>query len=169
MYAVSTKSDVEKSASIFLNTQMSLITTMVGASILIFLIVLYQMTKVMIDRSALSISLMKVFGYRSREIRSLYLDGSSLLVALGTLVLLPLAKCLMDAVYPSFVANVACGTDFRWPPLLYAAVYFGTILVYLVIRTVLVRQLKKWKPAEVLKNRENSRKQQVRFNCKLRF
>ncbi len=154
LYAVSTKSDVEKGASIFLNTQMSLITTMVGASILIFLIVLYQMTKVMIDRSALSISLMKVFGYRSREIRSLYLDGSSLLVAIGTLVLLPLAKCLMDTVYPSFVANVACGTDFRWPPLLYVAVYFGTILVYLVIRTVLMRQLKKWKPAEVLKNRE---------------
>lgn len=154
LFAVSTKADVEKSASIFLQTTMSLIITMIGASVLIFLIVLYQMTKVMIDRSALSISLMKVFGYRSREIRSFYLDGSFLLVALGTLVLLPLAKCLMDIIYPSFVANVACGTDFHWPPLLYVAVYLGTVLGYLIIRTFLVRQLKKWTPAEVLKNRE---------------
>lgn len=154
LYAVSTKADVEKSASIFLTTMTPLITILVGASILIFLIVLYQMTKVMIDRSAMSISLMKVFGYRSREIQKLYLDGSFLLVAAGTLLLLPLAKWLMDTIYPSFVANIASGTDFHWSPLLYAAVYFGTILGYLVIRTALVRQLKKWTPAEILKSRE---------------
>lgn len=154
LYAVSSKADVKKSASIFLTTMTPLITTMIGASILIFLIVLYQMTKVMTDRSATSISLMKIFGYRSHEIRSLYLDGSFLLVTLGTLILLPLAKCLMDIIYPSFVANVACGTDFHWPPLLYAVVYFGTIFGYLIIRAALIRQLKKWTPAEILKNRE---------------
>lgn len=154
LYAVSTKADVEKSASIFLTIMTPMITTMTGAAVLIFLIVLYQMTKVMIDRSAVSISLMKVFGYRSREIRRLYLDGSFLLVAAGTLLLLPLAKCLMDTVYPSFVANVACGTDFSWPPLLYLAVYLGTILGYLGIRTVLMGRLKKTSPAEILKNRE---------------
>lgn len=154
LYAVATKADVEKSASIFMKTMTPLILTMTAASILIFLIVLYQMTKVMIDRAAVSISLMKVFGYRNRELRKLYLDGSFWLVALGTLLLLPLAKLLMDAIYPSFVANVACGTDFSWPAYLYAAVYCGTLLFYLLIRTALMKRLKRLTPAEVLKNRE---------------
>jgi len=72
----------------------------------------------------------------------------------GTLFLLPLAKLLMDAVYPSFVANVACGTDFTWPLYLYAATYLGTLLCYLLIRTVLMKRLKKLTPAEILKGRE---------------
>lgn len=154
LYAVSTKDDVKKSASIFLSIMTPLITIMTGAAVLIFLIVLYQMTKVMIDRSSTSISLMKVFGYRDREIRSLYLDGSLLLVAVGTLFLLPIAKYIMDAVYPSFVANVACGMKLSWPPLLYAAVYLGTLLCYLIIRAALMRRIKQTTPAEILKNRE---------------
>lgn len=154
LYAVSTKADVEKSASIFLKTMTPLVVTMTGASVLIFLIVLYQMTKVMVDRSYLSISLMKVFGYQNREIRKLYLNGSFWVVAVGTLLSLPLAKLLMDAIYPSFVANVACGTDFTWPFHLYAATYLGTILCYLLIRAALMRKVKKLTPAEVLKGRE---------------
>lgn len=154
LYAVATKADVEKSASIFIEIMIPLVVTMVGASILIFLIVLYQMTKVMVDRASVSISLMKIFGYREREIRRLYLDASFWVVAVGTLFLLPLAKLLMDAVYPAFVANVACGTDFSWPPLLYAATYLGTLLCYLFIRTLLMGRLKKLTAAEILKNRE---------------
>lgn len=154
LYAVATKADVEKSASIFRKTMTPLVMTMTGSAILIFLIVLYQMTKVMIDRASISISLMKVFGYRNREIRRLYLDGSFRVVALGTLLLLPLAKRFMDAIYPSFVANVACGTDFSWPPVLYAATYVGSLFCYLIIRTILMGRLKRLTPAEVLKERE---------------
>lgn len=45
-------------------------------STLIFAVVMYLMMKVMIDRSAFSISLIKVFGFRTKEIRKLYLDGN---------------------------------------------------------------------------------------------
>lgn len=154
LYSVSTKEDVEKSSEIFMEIMIPLISMMTGAAALIFLIVLYQMMKVMIDRSASSISLMKIFGYRNNEIRKLYLDGSFLLIAVGSLVLLPLAKVLMDLVYPMFIANVACGIDLTWPPVLYAIVYVSILLGYLLIRMVLVGKLKKVAPAEVLKDRE---------------
>lgn len=106
--AVSTKADVKKSADVFVNMMHSMIVKMITAAVLMFLIVLYQMMKVMIDRSATSISLMKIFGYRSREIRKLYLDENFLLVAVGALLMIPAAKFLMDAAYPYFIANVAC-------------------------------------------------------------
>lgn len=154
LYAVSTKADIEKSSNIFLENMMSLIVTMSSAAILIFIIVLYQMMKVMIDRAAVSISLMKIFGYRDKEIQRLYLDGNFLLISIGALVMIPAAKWLMDAIYPAFVANVACGLDLSWPPVMYVFTYSGILFSYLLIRTVLLGRLKKTTPAEVLKNRE---------------
>ena len=154
LYAVSTRAEIVKSSEIFIQMMMPLMTTLIMASILIFVIVMYQMMKVMIDRSTTGISLMKIFGYRNREIRKLYLDGHFFLIAAGALIMIPIAKVIMDAIYPRFVANVACGTDLTWPPVLYVIVYAGILLCYLLIRTVLMRKLKKLTPAEVLKGRE---------------
>ena len=92
----------------------------------------------MIDRSATSISLMKIFGYSSQEIRKLYLDTNFLLIAVGALFIIPAAKSLMDAAYPYFIANVACGMDLSWKPLMYLLTYVGILLSYLLIRTLLM-------------------------------
>lgn len=154
LYNISTKADVIKSADIFMEIMISMVVTMISTSAIIFLIVLYQMMKVMIDRSSTSISLMKIFGYRSKEIRKLYLDGNFIVIAVGALIMIPIAKLLMDAVYPVFVANVACGIDLSWTPIMYVSIYAGIILSYLLIRTLLMRQLKKVTPAEILKGRE---------------
>ena len=154
LYTVSTKAEIEKSSEIFIQLMLPLMVTLIASSILVFIIVMYQMMKVMIDRSAAGISLMKIFGYRNREIRKLYLDGNFFLIAAGALVMIPVAKIIMDAIYPHFVANVACGTDLTWPLVLYAIIYAGILLCYLLIRTVLICKLKKLTPAEVLKDRE---------------
>ena len=154
LYSITTKENIDKSSDIFIELMMPMIIMMTVVSILIFLIVMYQMIKVMIDRSANSISMMKIFGYRNKEISKLYLDGNLIIVAVGALVLLPITKLLMDAIYPNFVANVACGIDLTWSFLLYAIVYVGIILCYLLIRTLLLRRLKRMTPANILKNRE---------------
>jgi ABC-type lipoprotein release transport system permease subunit len=154
LYSVSTKRDVERSSSIFMEIMMPLILTMTVSAALVFLIVLYQMMKVMIDRSVTSISLMKVFGYRNKEIRKLYLDGNFLLVSFSALFIIPLAKWIMDKIYPFFVSNVACGLDLTWMPLMYVLIYIGLVLSYLLIRSILLNKLKKVTPADILKDRE---------------
>ena len=83
----------------------------VGLSVLIFGIVMYLMIKVMIDRSAQNIALMKVFGYRKKEIKKLYLDGNFYMIVIGALISVPLSKKLMDAMYPAMVSNIACGMN----------------------------------------------------------
>ena len=73
--------------------------------------------KVMIDRSAFGISLVKIFGYRMKEIRKLYLNGNFYVIAVGTAVCIPLAKVVMDAMYPLMVSNVAVSyTHLKEPP-----------------------------------------------------
>ena len=88
LYATVSKENVEESSQIFTDMMGPMVVMLVAISALIFMIVMYLMMKVMIDRSAFSISLMKVFGYRRREIRRLYLDGNFYVILLVRLLLL---------------------------------------------------------------------------------
>ena len=154
LYSVNTKGDIERAAGVFIKQMQSLIWTLAIAGTAVFCVVMYLMLGVMIDRSAMGISLVKIFGFRSREIRSLYLNGNMVVVALGGLICLPLSKAVVDLIYPSFIANVACCMDTALSPRLIFTVYAAMMIVYLVINELLVFKVKKITPAEVLKNRE---------------
>lgn len=154
LYATTTKTDIESAAGIFADQMRSMVVMIVIISTLIFVVVMYLMMKVMIDRSAFSISLIKVFGFRTNEIRKLYLDGNFFIIAIGAAICLPLAKLIMSAVYPSLVSNVNCGVKLTFAPWLWAVLYGGILVLYFIINRVLVGRLNKIVPAEVLKNRE---------------
>ena len=154
LYAVTSRADIEESSDVFVEKLKPMVTMMVSLSVLIFAIVMYLMMKVMIDRSAFNISLIKVFGYRMNEVRKLYLNGNFYIIAVGGLICIPLAKMCMDWMWPVMVSNVACGMNLTFTWELYGMIYVGIIVLYLVINQMLVSKLKKVVPAEVLKNRE---------------
>ena len=115
---------------------------------------MYLMLNVMIDRAAYGISLVKIFGYRLREIRRVYLDGNFIAVILGACVGIPFVKKIANSIYPYFIANTAMGMDLGFKWFLYGGVLAGVIVVYLMISGVLTGKIKRIIPAEVLKNRE---------------
>lgn len=155
LYSTTTREDVKKSAGIFSEQMRPMIIMIGGVSIVIFVIVLYLMMKVMIDRSSFSIALVKIFGYRNKELKRMYLDGNFYVILIGAVISIPLAKVILDAIYgPAFVPNVACGVDKSFSIWIYGAMFIGTIILYLIINQLLVRRIKKMLPAEVLKNRE---------------
>lgn len=154
LYSVSSKADVVKAADVFVKLMYSMVYTMIAASAVIMAIVMYLMMKVMLDRSAQSIALFKVFGYRRREISRLFLDGNTVLILLGVLVSIPLSKIIMDAMYPYLVSNVACAINLSISPWVYGILFLGCMLIYAVIHTMLVRRIRKIPASEVLKNRE---------------
>ena len=112
------------------------------------------MMGVMIGRASFCISLVQVFGFRTGEIRKLYLDGNAWIVAVGAVIGIPLAKVIMDKLYPWMIANTSVGMNLAFPGYLYAEIFAGVMAVYFAINTALVRKLKRITPAEVLKNRE---------------
>ena len=154
LYGTTTKEDISKSADVFIDNMTSMIISMTVISVIVFAVVMYLMIKVVIDRSAFNISLMKIFGFNNKEVHKLYLDGSFLMVAVSAAICIPLAKKVMDSIYPYFVSNVACGMSLKFTWQMYSGIYAGILLCYLVINKLLVGPLKKMVPAEVLKNRE---------------
>ena len=155
LYSTVSKEEIARSSGIYVEMMAPMVTTMSVASAVIFLVVMYLMVNMMIDRSALNISLVKVFGFRNREVRKMYLDGNFYIVAVGALVSIPLCKLILDYIYPRYlVSNVGVGVKADFPPLMYAAIFSVVIVLYLAINLVLTGRIRKIKPAEILKNRE---------------
>lgn len=155
LYATTTKTDVKKAAGIFSDIMHGMILTIGGVSVLIFIVVMYLMMKVMIDRSSFNIALIKIFGYRNKEVKKMYLDGNFYIITIGALISIPLTKWIMDVAYePAFVPNIACGIDKSFPFWMYLAIFAGILILYFIINHLLIRRIRKMVPAEVLKNRE---------------
>lgn len=155
LYATTTKTDVKKAAGIFSDIMQGMILTIGGVSVLIFIVVMYLMMKVMIDRSSFNIALIKIFGYRNKKVKKMYLDGNFYIITIGALISIPLTKWIMDVAYePAFVPNIACGIDKSFPFWMYLAIFAGILILYFIINHLLIRRIRKMVPAEVLKNRE---------------
>lgn len=154
IYNITTSDDIAHSTSVFTSLMMPLIIMMTVSAVIIFCMVLYLMMGVMIDRAAFGISLVQVFGFRTGEIRKLYLNGNAWIVAAGAVIGIPIAKIVMDSVYPWMIANTAVGMNLEFPWYMYAEIFAGVMAVYFAVNTLLVRKLKRITPAEVLKNRE---------------
>lgn len=154
LYATTSRNDIAKASEVFIELMIPMITLMIAVSIVIFVVVMYLMMKIMIDRSAFHISMVKVFGYRMREIKKLYLNGNFYIIAVGALLCIPLSKLCMNFMYPVMISNVAIGMDLSFPLWLYLVIYGGILALYMIINQMLVGRLRKVNLAEVLKNRE---------------
>lgn len=154
IYSCTTYSDITGFADVMGNMMWGMILSIGAVAIVVFVVVMYLMLKMIVDRAAYSVSLVKVFGYNDSEINRLYLGGSFWVVLVSALVSVPLSKLIMDALYPLLVSNIACGLDTAFSPLMYALIFALIFVSYFVINFVLTKRLKKIPETEMLKNRE---------------
>lgn len=154
LYATLSKDDVETSASVFVAQMKDMVIALLVISALIFAVVMYLMMKVMIDRSALPISLFRVFGYRRKEIGKLYLNGNLFVIVLSALLGIPLSKAVMDCLFPYMVSNIACGINISFSWWMYAGIFLSVLILYFIINRLLMLRVNQILPTEVLKNRE---------------
>ena len=80
LYATTSKKAIEESSDVFINMMIPMMGMIVGLSVIIFAIVMYLMIKVMIDRSAQNIALMKYLGIGRKRLRSFILMGISYMI-----------------------------------------------------------------------------------------
>ena len=154
IYSVTEKSEIIRSSGIFVDQMRGMYTMLISLSAVIFCAVMYLILNVMTDRASFGISLVKIFGFRNKEVKKLYLSGNTFIIAIGALITIPLSKLIMDMLFPSFVANTACGVNLKFPPYLFAVIFAAIMLIFFAVNSVLTLKLNKITPAQVLKNRE---------------
>ena len=154
LYSVTDKADIVKASGVFVDLLAPLYTLLIVMSTVIFSLVMFLMTSVMIDRASFGISLVKIFGFRRGEVKKLYLDGNRIAVMIGALISIPLAKLITDKIFPVFVPNVACGIYLKFEWYYYPVIFAAIMVFYTLVSLVLTGRLNRMTPAEVLKNRE---------------
>lgn len=124
------------------------------SSVVIYMILMYILTKTVIEKNALYISFMKVFGYNSKEAGSLYLHATGITVILSVLVCLPLQHLGFGALMDSITGMIEGYVPFYLPAWVYVFIAVVGIGAYFVINSFHVRKVQKIPMSDALKNRE---------------
>lgn len=97
-------------------------------SFIIGLIVIYVVTALTIEENKENISLMKVLGYKNKEVYSLILNSSSFIVVLGYILGVPMLLTSMHALFKSMTKDM----NVSFPVTInYIYVVVGFIIIYL--------------------------------------
>jgi len=123
-------------------------------SVVVYLVVMYIMTKVVIDKNALSISYMKVFGYEPGEIRKLYLTATTIVVAVSLIICIPLEIWLFKLTLVFLSSMIEGYMEFYLPTSVYIEIVVIGIVSYLCINALHIRTLNKIPMTDALKSRE---------------
>ncbi|PYG89172.1 putative ABC transport system permease protein [Ruminiclostridium sufflavum DSM 19573] len=154
LLAVTTRADIKETADIFMEKNMGMFVMVGAGATAMFFIVMYLMLKMMLDRSSFNISLAKVFGYKNKEIRKLYLDANLFTIIVSSAISIPLAKMIMGRMFPSMLANLAAGADVSFKPPLYILVVLIVVISYIIVNSLLIGRINRISHVQALKTRE---------------
>ena len=149
-----TPDDMRAVGDQFIGMMSDLIGMMVGLAVFIFLLFMYLLTKAVIDRSARSISYMKVFGYRDGEISHLYIRSITLCVVASLVLCEPLIIESLTAIFRTMLLTYNSNIEIYVPWSAMAACAGIGFATYLVVAFLHTRSIKRVSLAEALKVQE---------------
>ena len=149
-----TPDDMRAVGNQFIGMMSSLIGMMVGLAVFIFLLFMYLLTKAVIDRSARSISYMKVFGYRDGEISHLYIRSITLCVMAALVLSQPVIIGSLTAIFRAMLLAYNGNIEIYVPWWSMAACVGIGFATYLVVALLHTRSIKRVSLSEALKVQE---------------
>ena len=121
----------------------NIMTMMMLMAVPIYLILLYLLTKTVIDRSSRSISYMKVFGYHSGEVDGLYIHPITLFVLFSLLASIPLIIALLTGLLKVVFSRYAGNFPINIPPDRLALLVLVGMAAYAAVAALHVRRIRK--------------------------
>ena len=120
----------------------------------LFLILIYLLTKTVIDRSARSISYMKVFGYRDREISRLYIRSITITVLVSLVACLPIIVSIIDVLVKLLMSRYSGNLEIWVAPQTYVLEVCIGAATYCVVALLHMRRIRRVPLALAMKVQE---------------
>jgi putative ABC transport system permease protein len=126
-----------------------------GFAVIIFVVLIYLLSKLVIEKNAQSISMAKILGYSNGEIARLYIFSTTIVVAVLLVLSLPVESFIMDYLFRMVMTQMMSG----WLPLWIDPVIYWKMLglgfgSYVVVAALELRKIKRVPMDEALKNVE---------------
>ena len=126
-----------------------------GFAVMIFFVVVYLLSKMIIEKNAQSISMTKILGYNGSEIARLYLLSTTVVVVLCLVISLPIEVYVMKFLFRAVMMESMTGWIEMWvSPTLYPRMLAAGLATYAVVAVLEYRRIIRVPMDEALKNVE---------------
>ena len=124
-------------------------------AVAIYMILIYLLSKIIIEKNAQSISMTKILGYTTGEISRLYILSTSIVVVLCLLISLPIETTIMEVLFREMMLQSISGWIALWiDPMIYVQMFVIGLVTYAVVALLEYRKIRKVPMGEALKNAE---------------
>lgn len=149
-----TEDDLTKTARQMMHSMGGLMDLFAVIGLMIFMLIIYLLSKIIIEKNSQSISMTKILGYSNKEISGLYVVSTSLVV-IGSLILtIPIANAIIDKVFVVFLSEYSGWLPYYVPFSIYIEMAVLGIVAYGIIAFFQFRKVKKIPMDMALKNLE---------------
>lgn len=138
-----------------LEDSMGFMFPMIGVfSIIMFIIVIYLLAKIIIEKNSQSISMVKILGYSDGEVSRLYNRATGIVIVISLLISVPLCELTIRAIYYTLMQEFNGWLTYYIAPYVYPAMIIMGILCYAVVNFIQLNRIKKIPMSQALKNVE---------------
>ena len=147
-----TLTKISRQLTVSMGSMMNLIN---GFAIAIFMVLIYLLSKIIIEKNAQSISMAKILGYTNGEISRLYIWSTSVVVVLWLLLSFPIEKAVMEILFREMMLASVSGWIALWiDPKIYLEMFVIGMGTYAAVSLLEYRRICKIPMDEALKNVE---------------
>ncbi|MGM9978494.1 MAG: ABC transporter permease [Clostridium sp.] len=123
-------------------------------SIILYMILMYLLSKLIIEKNSSSISMVKILGYNNYEIGRLYILATSIVVVISVALSIPISVLTMKSIFKVMMSGYTGWFNFYIAPKIYLEMFLAGTLSYAVIASLQLFKIKKIPLDEALKNME---------------
>ena len=125
-----------------------------GFAIVMFIMLIYLLTKMIIENNKVSISMVKILGYTSKEIQKMYVHATTIVILISTLLSFGITTWILSYAFKIVFEEYAGWLPFYVEGSVYIKMFIMTIISYLFVMMIQMRKIKKIPMDEALKNVE---------------
>ena len=149
-----TKDDLTKTSRQLKQSMGSMMSTFWILGISVFMLVIYLLAKIIIEKNAQSISVTKILGYNNHEINKVYIHTTTAVTILSLILVLPFIDMLITVIWHAMMQEYTGWIPCYIPMSVYLKVIVIGVVTYAVVALLLMRQTNKVPLEEALKNVE---------------
>lgn len=149
---VITKRDITKMCDQLDHSMGSMMNYLEILCVLLAAVLIYLLTKIIIEKNESSISMTKILGYENGEISRLYLLSTSIVFVIADALCVFLGTLFMVEFWKAFMSTYNGWFEFSMSPFGYAKVFLSMLIGYFVILGFDFRRIKKIPLNVALKN-----------------
>ncbi len=123
-------------------------------AVALFILLVYLLTKLIIEKNTTSISMVKILGYTNVEIGRLYLISTTWVIIISQIITIGLSTVIMNWLYKYFMAKMTGWLTLYYAPKIFPEMFVLGLLVYAVVAAFQLIKIHKIPMDEALKNVE---------------